>query len=59
MPVMNMSPALNYALKQAFRRDPTTRLLGEDVGKLGGVFRFALGMNEEFGEERVVDTPLT
>ncbi len=59
MPEMNIIQALNDALKLEFRRDPTTMLLGEDVGKLGGVFRVSLGMIDEFGEDRVVDTPLS
>ncbi len=59
MPEMNMIQALNDALKLEFRRDPTTMILGEDVGKLGGVFRVSLGLIDEFGDERVVDSPLT
>ncbi len=49
MPVMNMIGALNEALKIEMRRDPRVVLLGEDVGKLGGVFRVSLDLLKEFG----------
>jgi pyruvate dehydrogenase E1 component beta subunit len=59
MPQMNMVQAINEALRSAMRRDKRVVVLGEDVGKLGGVFRVTAGLSEEFGEERVVDTPLS
>jgi 2-oxoisovalerate dehydrogenase E1 component beta subunit len=50
--------AINQALKEEMRRDPRVVVLGEDVGRLGGVFRATEGLQEEFGPERVLDTPL-
>ena len=58
MPVMNVIQAVNDALRLEMRRDPTVVVLGEDVGKFGGVFRATAGLQQEFGEQRVVDTPL-
>jgi 2-oxoisovalerate dehydrogenase E1 component beta subunit len=58
MPVMNIIQAVNDALKIEMRRDPKVVVLGEDVGKFGGVFRATQGLYEEFGEARVIDTPL-
>ena len=59
MPQMNMVQAINDALRQEMRRDDRVVVLGEDVGKVGGVFRVTAGLQEEFGEERVIDTPLS
>ena len=59
MPQMNMVMAINEALRSAMRRDKRVVVLGEDVGKVGGVFRVTAGLQEEFGEERVIDTPLS
>lgn len=56
---MNMVQAINDALRVAMRADPRVVLLGEDVGKVGGVFRVTSGLQSEFGEDRVIDTPLT
>jgi 2-oxoisovalerate dehydrogenase E1 component beta subunit len=56
---MNMVQAINDALRIAMRRDRKVVVLGEDVGKVGGVFRVTSGLCEEFGSERVIDTPLT
>jgi 2-oxoisovalerate dehydrogenase E1 component beta subunit len=50
--------AINETLFEEMRRDDTIVLLGEDVGRRGGVFRVTAGLLEEFGEERVIDTPL-
>ena len=58
MPVMNMIEAINHALSQALSSDPSVLILGEDVGKSGGVFRATDGLQAKFGEHRVVDTPL-
>jgi 2-oxoisovalerate dehydrogenase E1 component beta subunit len=58
MPVMTMVQSLNLALREEMRRDERIVILGEDVGRLGGVFRVTEGLQAEFGEERVVDTPL-
>jgi len=59
MPQMNMVQAVNEALRSAMRRDKRVVVMGEDVGKVGGVFRVTAGLSEEFGEARVVDTPLS
>ena len=55
---MNIVEALNSALREEMRRDKRVMVLGEDVGIDGGVFRVTDGLLKEFGEERVVDTPL-
>ncbi|MDT0267034.1 alpha-ketoacid dehydrogenase subunit beta [Streptomyces sp. DSM 44915] len=55
---MSFSKALNAALRASLESDPKTLVMGEDVGKLGGVFRITDGLQKDFGEERVVDTPL-
>ncbi len=58
MAKMTMVQALNLALRQEMERDDAVIILGEDVGKDGGVFRVTDGLIERFGEDRVVDTPL-
>src|ERR1044071_8256441 len=58
MPQVNMVQAINDALRIALK-DSRVVVLGEDVGKVGGVFRVTAGLQEEFGEERVIDTPLS
>ncbi|MBK9517332.1 MAG: alpha-ketoacid dehydrogenase subunit beta [Anaeromyxobacter sp.] len=58
MPVMNVIQAVNDALRLEMRRDPSVVVLGEDVGRFGGVFRATAGLQQEFGEGRVIDTPL-
>src|SRR3989449_6433487 len=58
MPAWNIIQAVNDALRIEMRRDPRVVVLGEDVGKFGGVFRATSGLFEEFGAERVIDTPL-
>ncbi len=58
MAKMTMVQALNLALRQEMDRDDRVLVLGEDVGKDGGVFRVTDGLIERFGEERVIDTPL-
>ena len=55
---MNMVQAINGALREEMRRDPRVVVLGEDVGRNGGVFRCTEGLLEEFGAARVMDTPL-
>lgn len=59
MPKMNMVQAINDALRVAMSTDPRVVILGEDVGKVGGVFRVTSGLHQEFGDKRVIDTPLT
>lgn len=58
MPKFNMVQAINLALKEEMQRDKNVVVLGEDVGLDGGVFRVTEGMLQQFGPERVVDTPL-
>src|SRR5689334_5205544 len=58
MPQMTMVQALTDALRLSLREDPKVVVLGEDVGRNGGVFRVTEGLQAEFGEERVADTPL-
>src|SRR6058998_3881562 len=58
MPAWNIIQAVNDALRIQMRRDPRVVVLGEDVGKFGGVFRATVGLIEEFGADRVIDTPL-
>jgi 2-oxoisovalerate dehydrogenase E1 component beta subunit len=58
MPQMTLSKALNDGLRAAMERDPKVLVMGEDVGKLGGVFRVTDGLQKDFGEQRVLDTPL-
>lgn len=53
-----MVKALNEALRHSLAEDPRTLILGEDIGKLGGVFRVTDGLQDEFGAQRVFDTPL-
>ncbi|OQB11492.1 MAG: Pyruvate dehydrogenase E1 component subunit beta [Deltaproteobacteria bacterium ADurb.Bin207] len=59
MPRMNMVQAINDALRLEMRREARVVVLGEDVGRLGGVFRVTQGLYDEFGEDRVIDTPLS
>lgn len=59
MPVMQYIEAVRETLREEMRHDPRVFVMGEDVGKRGGVFRATMGLAEEFGEQRVIDTPLT
>ena len=56
--MMTMVQALNMALRQEMEKDDRVVLLGEDVGRDGGVFRVTEGLVDQFGQQRVVDTPL-
>jgi 2-oxoisovalerate dehydrogenase E1 component beta subunit len=58
MAQMMMAKAINEGLRRAMEADPKVILMGEDIGKLGGVFRVTDGLQKDFGEERVFDTPL-
>jgi len=58
MPTLTIVQAVNDALRTAMRADGDVLVLGEDVGVNGGVFRATEGLLDEFGEERVIDTPL-
>jgi pyruvate dehydrogenase E1 component beta subunit len=53
-----LAKALNAGLRQAMKDDPKVLLMGEDIGPLGGVFRVTEGLQAEFGDKRVLDTPL-
>src|SRR5215475_3906171 len=59
MPQMNMVQAINDGLRLEMRRDARVVVMGEDVGKVGGVFRVTAGLYDEFGDDRVIDTPLS
>jgi pyruvate dehydrogenase E1 component beta subunit len=56
---MNMVQAINDALQLEMGRDDRVVVMGEDVGKVGGVFRVTSGLYDRFGEDRVIDTPLS
>ena len=56
---LSIVEAVNLALREEMRRDGRVVVLGEDVGRNGGVFRATQGLFDEFGEERVIDTPLS
>lgn len=58
MAEITLVEAINQALAYEMQADPDVVLLGEDIGKDGGVFRATIGLLEKFGEERVRDTPL-
>lgn len=58
MAQMNMKEAIRDAMRVELSRDPNVVIFGEDVGNVGGVFRVTEGLQKEFGEERVFDTPL-
>jgi len=58
MEQLTMGKAINLGLQKALADDPKVLLMGEDIGTLGGVFRVTEGLKAEFGENRVLDTPL-
>jgi 2-oxoisovalerate dehydrogenase E1 component beta subunit len=58
MAQLTLAKALNAGLRAAMERDPKVLVMGEDVGKLGGVYRVTDGLQKDFGEQRVLDTPL-
>ena len=58
MSAVTLAKALNTGLRKAMEDDPKVVVMGEDVGKLGGVFRVTDGLQKDFGEDRVIDTPL-
>ncbi|AVT33411.1 alpha-ketoacid dehydrogenase subunit beta [Plantactinospora sp. BC1] len=55
---LTLGKAINRGLRRALEHDPKVVIMGEDVGKLGGVFRITDGLQKDFGENRVIDTPL-
>ncbi len=58
MTSFTIAKAVTAGLRKAMEDDPKVVLMGEDIGKLGGVFRVTEGLQKDFGEERVIDTPL-
>ncbi len=56
---LSYAEAIREALRQEMRRDERVFIIGEDVGVYGGAFGVTLGLVEEFGEERVIDTPIS
>ena len=59
MTTMTIAQAINNAIDLEMANDPTVFLLGEDIGKTGGVLGITQGLYEKFGEKRVVDTPIS
>ena len=55
---MTMAKALNEGLRRAMEKNAKVLLMGEDIGRLGGVFRITDGLQKDFGEDRVIDAPL-
>jgi 2-oxoisovalerate dehydrogenase E1 component beta subunit len=58
MPTVTYLDAIRMALAEEMRRDPRVFLMGEDIGAYGGAFKVTAGLSEEFGPERVIDTPI-
>ena len=58
MAEINLVEAVNQALAYEMAHDPSVVLLGEDIGVNGGVFRATIGLQQRFGSERVIDTPI-
>ena len=58
MTILTMAKAINAGLRRAMEDDPKVVLMGEDIGKLGGVFRVTDSLQKDFGTDRVIDTPL-
>src|SRR5881398_644099 len=58
MTKITLGKAINAGLRKAMEADPKVVLIGEDIGKLGGVFRVTEGLQKDFGEHRVIDSPL-
>ena len=55
---VTLGKSITNGLRKAMEADPKVVLIGEDIGKLGGVFRITEGLQKDFGEQRVIDTPL-
>ena len=55
MTALTMAKALNAGLRRALEADPQVVIAGQDVGKLGGVFRVTEGLQKDFGEHRVIE----
>jgi pyruvate dehydrogenase E1 component beta subunit len=58
MAKISLGKGINMGLRAAMENDPKVVIMGEDIGKLGGVFRVTEGLQKDFGEDRVIDTPL-
>jgi 2-oxoisovalerate dehydrogenase E1 component beta subunit len=58
MSQITLAKGINIGLRKAMEADPKVVIMGEDVGRLGGVFRVTDGLQKDFGEDRVIDTPL-
>jgi 2-oxoisovalerate dehydrogenase E1 component beta subunit len=58
MAKISLGKGINMGLRAAMEADPKVVVMGEDIGKLGGVFRVTEGLQKDFGEDRVIDTPL-
>src|SRR5471032_595513 len=58
MSKVTIGKAINAGLRRAMERDPKVVIMGEDIGKLGGVFRVTENLQKDFGEDRIIDTPL-
>lgn len=58
MSQLSLAKAINAGLRRALEDDPKVLVMGEDVGRLGGVFRVTDGLQKDFGDDRVIDTPL-
>jgi pyruvate dehydrogenase E1 component beta subunit len=58
MSKLTIARAINAGLRRALESDSKVVIMGEDIGKLGGVFRVTEGLQKDFGEDRVIDTPL-
>ncbi len=59
MALVTYLEAISQALREEMRRDPSVFLMGEDIGVFGGAFKITRGFLEEFGEQRVIDTPIS
>jgi len=59
MTQLTLAKAITNGMRRAMEDDPKVLIMGEDVGKLGGVFRVTDGLQKDFGEDRVIDTPLS
>jgi len=59
MRTITYAQAIKEAIAEEMRRDPSVILYGEDVANFGGIFKITAGLKEEFGEERVFDTPIS
>ncbi|HUZ81588.1 MAG TPA: hypothetical protein VMU73_05020, partial [Gaiellaceae bacterium] len=59
MRIITQSQAVNEALREELLRDPTVYIIGEDVAEAGTPFKVLSGLVEEFGPERVIDSPIS